>query len=119
MSSQPRPGIDGPVTGEEPDFLANLPIDNVVGALIALAGEVAVLRERVQVLEAELESRHVLTPGAIEHREGTPDEQRRRQEDLAAYVQRFMAELTRDRTPTSRIDPAVAPLLQAGKQARP
>ena len=51
-----RPGfngsLQGPVTGAEPDFLKSLPIDNAVGAIVALTAEVWLLRERLATLES-------------------------------------------------------------------
>jgi hypothetical protein len=104
--------IDGPVTDEEPHFLAEVPHDNLVGALVALAAEVYILRERLQALEAELADRNVVPAGAVESREGTAAEQQRRQADAAAFTDRVLSELSRDRVPTSSIDPRVASYLQ-------
>ena len=36
--------LQGPITDVEPDFLAALPMDNAVGAIVALTAEVYVLR---------------------------------------------------------------------------
>jgi hypothetical protein len=111
MDSAMRPGtnaaLQGPVTGVEPDFLRALPIDNAVGAIVALTAEVWMLRERLATLESELTSRRVLPEGAVEKHAETPDEQRARAEQLAAFTHRVLAELARDRTPVSRIDPDV------------
>ncbi len=114
MNDRPRhAALDGPVLGQEPDFLGALPMDNVVGALVALTGEVYILRERLAALEGELESRRVLPPGAVENHRGPADTEQARQRELAAMTNRVLAELARDRTPTSTVHPEV------GKYLRP
>ena len=69
MNDAMRPGsnaaLQGPVTDVEPDFLHALPMDNAVGAIVALTAEVWMLRERLATLEAELTSRRVLPDGAV------------------------------------------------------
>jgi hypothetical protein len=107
-----NPPLAGPVIGQEPDFLAGLPMDNAVGAILALTAEVYMLRERLQSLEAELTGRKLLPPGAVENHQPAPEDAARRQEDLAAYTQRVMSELMRDRTPVSQIDPRVSAYLK-------
>jgi hypothetical protein len=87
-------------------------MDNAVGAIIALTAEVYMLRERLQSLEAELTQRKLLPIGAVEHHQPASDEQQRRQDDLAAFTQRIMSELTRDRTPVSQIHPDVTKYLR-------
>ncbi len=111
--------LQGPVLGEEPDFLRALPMDNAVGAIVALTAEVYLLRERLQALEAELENRRVLSAGAVERHEGTPEQQRARADDLARFTNRVLSELARDRRPVSTIDPRVRQFLQPPPPATP
>ena len=99
--------LQGPVTGNEPDFLTKLPMDNAVGAIMALTAEVWMLRERLASLEAQLESRKVLPAGAVENHQDTPAQAEARSADLAAYTARVMSELTRNREPVSTIHPDV------------
>lgn len=106
-----KTSLQGPITGKEPDFLQQLPMDNAVGAIVALTAEVWMLRERLAALEAELESRKVLPVGAVEHHRDSPAAAEARAADLAAYTERVMSELTRNREPVSTIDPAVHGLL--------
>jgi hypothetical protein len=116
MQDAMRPGsngtLQGPVTGSEPDFLGTLPMDNAVGAIVALTAEVWMLRERLATLEAELSARRVLPEGAVENHVDTPAEQQQRAAELAAYTKRVLAELSRDRIPVSKIDPDVHKYLQ-------
>jgi hypothetical protein len=99
--------LRGPITTTEPDFVRDLPVDNLVGAIVGLAAEVYLLRERLQAMEAELEARRVIPPGAVEHQQPTPEQAAARQADLAAFVNRVLGELSRDRKPASQVDPAV------------
>lgn len=103
--------LQGPVIGEEPDFLAKLPMDNAVGAIMALTAEVWLLRERLAALEAELATRKVLPENAVENHRDTPAEAEAKAADLAAYTQRVLSELTRDRKPVSTIHPDVVEYL--------
>ena len=107
-----RPGITGPITGDEPEFLADVPKDNLVGAIVALASELYVVRERLQALEAELVGRKVLPPNAVEGHVPREDEARARQADVTAFVNRVLSELSRSPQPTSRIDPGVGRYLK-------
>lgn len=104
--------LQGPVTDVEPDFLRQLPMDNAVGAIVALTAEVWLLRERLGALEAELAARRVLPEGAVERHEDDPAHAAARSAELAAFTQRVLAELARDRIPVSRIDPGVDRYLQ-------
>ena len=84
MSERTRNGaLQGPVTDVEPDFLHQLPMDNAVGAIVALTAEVWLLRERLAALEAELTARRVLPDGAVENHEDEPARAAARAEELA------------------------------------
>lgn len=111
-----NPPLTGPVLDTEPDFLAGLPMDNAVGAIMALTAEVYLLRERLQTLEAELTQRKILPADAVENHQSSAEEASRQQDDLAAFTQRVLAELSRDRTPVSRIHPEVFKYLQTYAQ---
>ena len=110
--------LQGPVIDAEPDFLKALPMDNAVGAIVALTGEVYMLRERLQALEGELANRRLLSTDAVENHQGTAEQQLARQNDLAAFTQRVLSELSRDRTPVSRISPDVVKYLQTYDQLK-
>jgi hypothetical protein len=107
-----RPGITGPITGIEPEFLADIPKDNLVGAIVALASELYIVRERLQTLEAELVTRKVLPPNAVEEHVPREDEARTRQADVTGFVNRVLSELARPPLPTSRVDPDVGRYLR-------
>jgi len=107
-----KASLQGPVTDLEPDFLKDLPMDNAVGAIMALTAEVYLLRERLAALESELAKHRVLPTDAVEQHTDSPAEAAARAADLAAYTERVLSELVRDRVPVSRIDPAVSKYLQ-------
>jgi hypothetical protein len=111
-----KASLQGPVTGAEPDFLEHLPMDNAVGAIVALSAEVYLLRERLATLEAELTDRQVLPAGAVERREDRPEEAAAKAQDLAAFTARILSELTRNRVPVSHIDPAVRQFLDPARK---
>lgn len=102
-----KAALQGPVTGAEPDFLAHLPMDNAVGAIMALSAEVYLLRERLATLEAELAERQLVPAGAVENREDGAETAAAKAQDLAAFTARILSELTRNRVPVSTIDPEV------------
>ena len=97
----------GPVTGPEPDWLHDVPLDNLVNAITALAGEVYILRERQRAMERELNRRNVLPADAVESHRPTADEQQADQNDLKAFVTRLWSEIARTREPWANVDPAV------------
>jgi hypothetical protein len=107
-----RPGVTGPITDAEPEFLADLPKDNLVGAIVALASELYIVRERLQTLEAELVGRKLLPPNAVEDHVPREDEARIRQADVASFVHRVLSELSRPARPTSRVDAGVGRYLK-------
>jgi hypothetical protein len=106
-----KAALQEPVTGAEPDFLEHLPMDNAVGAIMALSAEVYLLRERLATLEAELADRQLVPKGAVEHRVDAPAEATAKAQDLAAFTARILSELTRNRVPVSKIDPEVRKFL--------
>lgn len=116
--ARPAAALTGPVVGTEPDFLKTVPMDNAVGAIVALSAELYILRERLQALEAELAARKVLPAGAVENHAPTPEGARARQADLDAFTHRILSELARDRVPTSSIDPDVGKYLRTIREIR-
>lgn len=97
----------GPVIGPEPNWLHDLPADNLVNALTALAGEVYILRERQRSLERELSRHKVLDKDAVENHAPTPEESQADQDDLKRFIQRLWAEIARTREPWANVAPGV------------
>ena len=95
----------GPVTGAEPDWIHDLPMDNVVGAITALSAEVYILRERLKAMERELVRSKNLAPDVVENHAPTEDERVADQADLDAFVNRIWTEIMRDRAPVAKVDP--------------
>lgn len=98
---------DGPVTDKEPVLLHDLPQDRILSAVVALAGELYMVRDRLQVLEAELEKHDILPPAAVENHEDTAEEAAARTADAQAYADRFWLQLYMSDEPVSHIDPAI------------
>lgn len=98
----------GPITGEEPDWIHDLPVDNLVGAVTALSGEVYILRERLRAMERELVRRDTLSENAVEDHEPTQVEREADQKDLDAFVNRIWTEIMRDRKTVANVDPGAA-----------
>lgn len=94
----------GPITGDEPDWIHDLPVDNLVGAITALSGEVYILRERLRAMERELVRRDTLTETAVEDHEPTQAEREADQKDLDAFVNRIWSEIMRDRKTVANVD---------------
>ena len=97
----------GPVTDREPLLLHDLPQDRILSALVALAGELYMVRDRVKVLEAELEKNNILPPDAVENHEDTSEEAAAREKDAQAFADRFWLQLLKSDEPISKIDPAI------------
>lgn len=101
----------GPVLDIEPDYLTDIPPDNLVGAIVALTAELYLLRERLHTLEAELAAHRVLPADAVERHVDDATSAEAKAVDLAAYTQRVFGELVRNRQPVSQIDPRVSEYL--------
>lgn len=97
----------GPVTDKEPVLLHDLPQDKIVSALVALAGELYMVRDRVKVLEAELEKHNAIPPGAVESHEDSPEQAAARTADAQAFADRFWQQLIMSDEPVSHIDPQI------------
>lgn len=104
-SSQFKTVKTGPVTGEEPDWLHDVPVDNLVGAITALAGEVYILRERCRAMERELVRSKTLSVDAVEEHAPTDEEREADQKDLDAFVNRIWSEISRGRQTVANVDP--------------
>lgn len=116
-ASPANAALSAPITTREPDFLRALPMDNAVGAIVALTAEVYLLRERLQALESQLTRRQLLPQDAVEKHEGDAQEQAQRAADLAAFTERVLSELSRTRVPVSEIDPGIDRYLKTYRSA--
>lgn len=104
MSGQPPKSVlTGPIGEQEPLLIHDLPTDNVVATITALAGELFVVKDRLAALELELERAGVVAGSSLEGQQLNASERKQRQQELDGFVQRIMSELTRDRTPSSQI----------------
>jgi len=94
--------------GERPRHLADPALDTLVGIVVALIGEVSVLRDRVATLERALDEGGVLPRTALEGRAWSAGETAERAADRAAYLERVL-----------RAARAEAEELATGRVARP
>ena len=95
--------LTGPVTTTEPEFLHDIGMDRMVGAFVALASEVYILRDRLAALETVLENNQTLAQDAIESLEETPEQSKERQADAQHFATRVLGELHRSDVPISHI----------------
>ena len=77
--------------GKRPYYFDNHDVDRVLSITMALAGELAVSRERIDTLERVLESKGLLAPGDIDS--FTPDSEQA--EQRALWQQEFIARILR------------------------
>jgi hypothetical protein len=70
----------------ELQFFADPAIDRLLGVVFNLAGEVQVLRDRLQILEAVLEQQHSIAPGAVNAHTASAQLQASLEAERAAYV---------------------------------
>jgi hypothetical protein len=95
--------LTGPVTTTEPQFLHDIGMDRMVGAFVALASEVYILRDRLAALETVLQNNKTIAADAIEALEETPEQSKARQADVQHFVTRVLSELHRSDVPISHI----------------
>lgn len=74
-------------------FFDDPAVDRMMGVVMALAGEVYVLRDRVRCLEAVLTGQGVLGPGALDAFESTQEQARADAQDRDAFVAHLMDNL--------------------------
>lgn len=77
----------------EQTYFADPSIDRIMGVVMALAGEVYVLRDRMRVLEARLSEQGVLAPGALDAWTPTPEQALATQADRDAFVTHLLDNL--------------------------
>lgn len=111
-SSEFKTFRSSPVTDKEPMLLHDLPQDRIVSALVALAGELYMVRDRVHVLEAELEKHDLLPPEAVDNHEDTAEQAAARAKDAQAFADRFWQQLIMSDEPVSHVDPAIKKYLE-------
>ena len=97
--------LTGPIGDSDPEFLSEMPKDNLVAGIMALSGEVYILRERLRTLERALERSGTLGSDDVEHLTPTDEERELDQADLTAFVSRIMSEITRQAVPASNVNP--------------
>lgn len=74
----------------EQTFFADSAIDRVLAMVMTLAAELHVTRDRLATLEAMLEDRGLLEPGALDAFQPTPEQAARLDADRRAFVAELM-----------------------------
>ena len=105
-----KSALTGPISTEEPTFLHDVDMDRMVGAFVALCGEVYVMRDRLRTLEAALEKAGALAEGAVEDHAEDSEAAAANAADASAFVARVFSELHRPDVPISHIGRAVREL---------
>jgi hypothetical protein len=95
--------LTGPVADVEPEFLHDVSVDRLVGAIYALSAELWVVRDRQHRLERVLESLGAMPGGAVEAKGDTPEEAAALAREAERFAGRILGELVRGKTPISSI----------------
>ncbi|MEB3282240.1 MAG: hypothetical protein VKK42_25315 [Lyngbya sp.] len=76
--------------GQRPVYLNDPQQDKLLGIILALAGEVSVLRERLDTLEKLLETKGILSPGEIETYQPDEKTSEHREQWRTEYISRLL-----------------------------
>jgi hypothetical protein len=74
--------------GQRPRYFADPALDTTLAIVVALVGEVAILRDRLDTVEQLAEGKGVLTRQAVDHFEPSAEERAARDARRAAYLDR-------------------------------
>lgn len=95
--------LTGPISTQEHTFLHDVDMDRMVGAFVALCGEVYVMRDRLRTLEAALEEAGAIAKGAVEDHTEDSEAAAANAADASAFATRVFSELHRSDVPVSHI----------------
>lgn len=98
-----KSALTGPISTREPTFLHDVDMDRMVGAFVALCGEVYVMRDRLRTLEAALEKAGAIAGGAVENHAEDSEAAAANAADASAFAARVLSELHRSDVPVSHI----------------
>lgn len=98
-----KSALTGPISTKEPAFLHDVDMDRMVGAFVALCGEVYVMRDRLRTLEAALEKTGALAEGAVEDHVEDSEAAAANATEASAFVSRVFSELHRSDVPASNV----------------
>lgn len=82
--------------GQRPVYLNDPQQDKLLGIILALAGEVSVLRERLDTLEKLLETKGILSPAEIETYQPDEKTSEQREQWRTEYISRLLRILEED-----------------------
>ncbi len=98
-----KAALTGPISTQEPTFLHDVDMDRMVGAFVALCGEVYVMRDRLRTLEAALEKAGAIAAGAVEDHAEDSETAAENAADASAFAARVFSELHRSDVPISHV----------------
>ncbi len=96
MNLDPLLAGAAPAKGKRPWFFADPDVERLLNMVLALAMELAVVRQRLDALERLLEARALLPRAAIEAFSPTPEQERERQLMLRELQIRLLRILLQD-----------------------
>lgn len=105
MSTPPPIRLPRTAKGERPAFSREPEVDRVMAIAMAIASEVAVLRERLDTFETLAATRGVVSAAEIEQFVPSAEHEKRREQwrhdflDRVLYILRAEADTARDRAP--------------------
>ena len=82
--------------GQRPVYLNDPQQDKLLGIIMALAGEVSVLRERLDTVEKLLETKGILSPAEIETYQPDEKTSEHREQWRTEYISRLLRILEED-----------------------
>jgi hypothetical protein len=107
MDPDPSRGRPRKATGpERPTYLDAGDVDKVMAVLLALASEVAAIRERLDAHERIAAEGLTPTPGVVEAYAADPATEAEREAWRDAYIRRLFRVITEDLKPTQGSGPA-------------
>lgn len=98
-----KAALPGPVGDAEPVLLHDIDQDRLVGAIVALAGELFVVKDKLEKLQRTMEKSGALAAGALDAPETDAAAIRAQQAEAQRFAARILSELHRASTPIARV----------------
>lgn len=98
-----KAALPGPVGDTEPVLIHDLDQDRLVGAVVALAGELFVVKDKLDKMQRLLEKAGAIAPGLLEAPETEPAAIEAQQQEAQRFAARILSELHRPSTPIARV----------------
>lgn len=98
-----KAALPGPVGDTEPVLVHDLDQDRLVGAVVALAAELFVVRDKLEKMQRLLEKTGALAPGLLDRPESDPAHIQAQQQEAARFATRILGELHRSSKPIAHV----------------